>query len=666
MFDRVRSLAGLMAGLGAITWVPLAAADTPTIPGAVQIDRDTYRDRLHGLWLAESIATWTGLRSEGRALVPPFPTDATWGGDIGRGTLEFVVTLDPWPADDDTDIEYVLADLMVENASPVLDPVLLREAWVDHINGFIWVSNERARQLMDRGLVPPETSVPAANPFWLAIDAQLTTELMGAMAPGMPGLALELAEPAIATAAGGHAAHASQFFVVCYSLGAVRGPDAATPAGVEALVVDALAYLPPESKAADAIQFVLDDYRANPDLTDWERTRDLVYERYQLNAPANGFRYRGWTESTINLATAVICLLYGQGDLKETIRIGTLTGWDSDNPTATMGGLIGLMIGVEAVREAFNDVTPAPLSDRYWVLRTRDALPDYLPDDPEAEDTFAMLSARLLPIVDVAVGMGGGVRDPRGWVIPPQPMANPAVDNPRVARGLASAIHRVRAAGGSVTATSSAAGPTSPPSGGSTARFYMVTGFEHDPLGLDVTIVANESYFSSEGAGTPPGGEVTLTFNATLPVAMQTLRFIEGDHSAAGGWFGSLVFEVKVGGVWQPAVGTLSRAPDPARPFEILDFTLASPVVAESFRVRGPAGGAGAYVTCAELDAFGPVATRPRSGWDITGDLWVDIEDLYSWHAGPVDLTGDGLADPDDADLLERAIRWFEREPRTD
>ena len=656
MFARVRAGNRFVAGLGASACCA-AGAVGGGIPGAIELDREVYRDQLHGLWLAQSIATWTGLRSEGRALVPPFPTDATWGGDLGRGTLEFVTTLDPWPADDDTDIEYVLADLMVNTQSPVLDPVPLRDAWIDHINRFIWVSNARARELMDRGLVPPETSVPAANPSWLAIDAQLTTEFVGALAPGMPGLALELAEPAIATTAGGHAAHASQFFVVLYSLGAARGADAATPAGVEQLVEDALAYLPPESKAADAIQFVLDDYRANPDVSDWERTRDGIYERYQLNAPANGFRYRGWTESTVNLATGAVCLLYGQGDLRSTIRIGTLSGWDSDNPTATMGGLLGLMVGVDGVRAVFE---ADDLSDRYWVLRTRDGLPDYLPDDPAAEDTFEMLAERLLPIVDVAVGMGGGVRDTQAWLIPPQPPANPAVDNPRVALGLASAIHRVRAAGGTVTASSSAAGLSSPPSGGSNARNRMVTGFEHDPLGLDVTIPANETYFSSEGAPIPVGSEVTLTVTCSAPVAIETIRFIEGDHTAAGGWFDALAFEVRVGGVWQPASGTLARAPDALRPFEILDFELAAPVMVDGFRVRGPAGGSGAYVTCAELDAFGPVASRPTTGWDLSGDLRADVEDLYRWHADPVDLTGDGVADADDAALIVQAIRWFE------
>ena len=44
---------------------------------------------------------------------------------------------------------------------------------------------------------------------------------------------------------------------------------------------------------------------------------------------------------------------YGRGHLPRTIQIGVLAGWDSDNPTATWGGLLGFLLGVEGVRCAF-------------------------------------------------------------------------------------------------------------------------------------------------------------------------------------------------------------------------------------------------------------------------------------------------------------------------
>ena len=53
------------------------------------------------------------------------------------------------------------------------------------------------------------------------------------------------------------------------------------------------------------------------------------------------------------IAASLVSLFYGEGDLKETIKIGVLSGWDSDNPTATWGGLLGFMYGKEGVEKTF-------------------------------------------------------------------------------------------------------------------------------------------------------------------------------------------------------------------------------------------------------------------------------------------------------------------------
>ena len=87
--------------------------------------------------------------------------------------------------------------------------------------------------------------------------------------------------------------------------------------------------------------FVKKDYQNNPDKDNWELTRDRVYQRYQLNSNAE-YRYKYPFDAGINFASSLVSLFYGEGSYKRTVQIGTLTGWDSDNPTATWGGLLGL------------------------------------------------------------------------------------------------------------------------------------------------------------------------------------------------------------------------------------------------------------------------------------------------------------------------------------
>ena len=65
-------------------------------------------------------------------------------------------------------------------------------------------------------------------------------------------------------------------------------------------------------------------------------------------------------------------MLYGEGDIKETIKIGALAGWDSDNPTATWGGLLGFMIGKNGIDKAFD----RKFSDKFNIHRTRINFPN--------------------------------------------------------------------------------------------------------------------------------------------------------------------------------------------------------------------------------------------------------------------------------------------------
>ena len=92
--------------------------------------------------------------------------------------------------------------------------------------------------------------------------------------------------------------------------------------------------LPDSSYSAKMYDFIKQSYLNKPDRNDWEKTRAEVYVRYQLNSN-DGYTYKNPFDSGINFAASLISLFYGSGSFKRTIQIGTLTGWDSDNPAAT-------------------------------------------------------------------------------------------------------------------------------------------------------------------------------------------------------------------------------------------------------------------------------------------------------------------------------------------
>ena len=70
-----------------------------------------------------------------------------------------------WGADDDTDIEYMYQYLLNFYETSILTPNEIRDGWLKHIKkveeNFLWVSNQRAFDLMIEGILPPETSNPS-------------------------------------------------------------------------------------------------------------------------------------------------------------------------------------------------------------------------------------------------------------------------------------------------------------------------------------------------------------------------------------------------------------------------------------------------------------------------------------------------------------------------
>jgi hypothetical protein len=578
------------------------------------LNRGEYVDRLQAMWLGQCIANWTGLRTEGARSEPPLFTDKDWGTQPPgvSAPIVFVLHQDPWLADDDTDIEYVYLHLMAQAGRPLLTGVEIRDGWLAHMDPqYIWISNHRAWEVMHRGVTPAATSMSVPNWFWGHIDAQLTTEFFGALAPGMPVPALTLARLPIRTTASGYAEHAAQFYVLLYAMALEVDPAAPGHDRALQLVREARRWIPSSSKAAAAVDLVVADYLANPDVNDWERTRDLIYQHFQLNAQANGYIYRGWTESTVNFACGVMALLYGGCDYKRTVQIGTLSGWDSDNCTATLGGLLGLMLGMEQLRAQFPGQV---FSDRFDIWRTRDNLPDYLPADPLAQDTLAMMSQRMLPLIDQVVVQAGGTVDAANnrWLLPPQDRRKPMQVSPAWLEESRSANRRARMQGRPVQALSSIAGaPPSPPwVHGIADAGYFANGYQHDFSGRD-GIDWQGWFFTTQGGALAPNQPITLTVLYSEPTPIWSVRLIEGDHwPQAGGWFDSLTVQVLTPAGWITPAVVPSEALDPSRPFQIIDYRLSATMTGTGIRVVGLPGGPGRFITCAELDAIAP----PGSG----------------------------------------------------
>jgi len=427
-------------------------ADTAAVSentSTIVISRSDYKDRLQGFWLGQCIANWTGLVTEmdkigGAGPHGEFYTRADWGAPDqasiwGEGvpsdlspTIDWVFEDETgtWGADDDTDIEYLYQHLLLENETSVLSGEQIRDGWLRHIysdentpfrtgkgepENYLWVSNQRAHDLMrTQGMVPPDTSDPHVNPEFEMIDAQLSTEIFGLFAPGRPDVALKMAYLPIRTTARENAAWAAEFYVVMHSLAAVADPSLDRADQVRWMAANARKRLPEGSYVAAMYDFVKSRYEAG---VPWEQTRDEVYRRYQVEQGAGydlssrGLYCNGCFASGINFAASIVSLMYGEGDFLKTVQIAVLAGWDSDNPAATWGGLLGFLYGRKDIEKTFG----RRFSERFNIHRTRGNFPN------DGIDTFPAMAERGLLIIDrvVTAEMGGSIDpDSNHWLIP--------------------------------------------------------------------------------------------------------------------------------------------------------------------------------------------------------------------------------------------------------
>ena len=343
-----------------------------------------------------------------------------WGSNDLSETIDFIYAEKDsiWGADDDTDIEYIYQELLF--SSPTLDITgeQIRKAWLDHINieeeNYLWVSNQKAFDLMQEGKIPPETSDPDLNEHYEMIDAQLTTEIFGFFAPTKPIIAVELAHLAVRTTARNNAAWIAEFNIIMYSLASLDTQHKNIKDKLKWMAKEARKHLPNDSYSAKMFDFVSAQYQSG---VSWETARDSLHYKYQIQQ-ADGYQWSTLDESCsgcfaagINFGASIVSLLYGEGNIKETIKIGALAGWDSDNPTATWGGLLGFMIGKNEIEKVFDK----EFAVEFNIHRTRKGFPN------NGIDTFENMAKKGIAIVDRVVEskMSGSIDFKKNqWIIP--------------------------------------------------------------------------------------------------------------------------------------------------------------------------------------------------------------------------------------------------------
>jgi len=199
-----------------------------------------------------------------------------------------------------------------------------------------WGGGAKAMQLMNKSdYIPPFTGqLEFGNIYSWCTEAYIENETVGCVAPGMPQTADMLTNRFALTTGEYESVIWARFFGVMYATAYFE--DNAITAMQKASAV-----LPAWSWAKSIYEKALEVYQKYPD--DWRNAAKELsqYGRYIYRIDNIHVAY------DINGGFTVLSILYGNNNYYESIKIASLIGYDGDCTAATVGGLLGIIKGMD-------------------------------------------------------------------------------------------------------------------------------------------------------------------------------------------------------------------------------------------------------------------------------------------------------------------------------
>ena len=324
--------------IGIIIILTLTGCSKTTDPNVFRrLSLNEYIDKMKGGWIGQMVGVGWGAPTEFRfqGVIVPEDRMPAWTPSL----------INQFNQDD----IYVEMTFLRTLELYGLD-VSVRQAGIDFANSQyrLWHANRAGRTNLRQGIAPPDSGHPHFNKHADDIDYQIEADFSGLISPGLPNTTIRLGETFGRLMNYGDGLYGGQFVGGMYA-------EAFFETDMEKVVRAGLSCIPSQSQFAECIRDVLSWWEQNPN--DWQKTWNLVNEKYQLNPD---YRRFSCTEDTnfnidakINGAYIVMGLLYGGGDPDKTVIISTRCGQDSDCNPSNAAGILFTSLGFSKLPSRF-------------------------------------------------------------------------------------------------------------------------------------------------------------------------------------------------------------------------------------------------------------------------------------------------------------------------
>lgn len=361
----------------------LAGVQAPAVPSVDELTR-----RIHGAWLGRCAGCLLGkpvekipragieeiLHGTGRwpladwftaSGLPP-EVAARWPWNRRSAPTSLAENIDGMPEDDDLNFA-VLALRMLQQHGSAISTDDVAQAWLDNLPGGRVFTAERVayRNLLEG--VEPERAALVRNPFREWIGALIRADVHGWVNPGdlRSAVATAFTDARLSHTGAGvegalWAAALASAAVVCHDVDDVLGLAGHV--------------LEPDGSLGRAV------------LRGAELGRGPLSDEAALDALHAEFGSLHWVHVLNNAATIAFALARGAGDFGRSIALAVTAGWDTDSVGATVGGVVGALLGADGIPPRWTD----PLDNR---LATSLPGPAELAIERLAHETVALAGA---------------------------------------------------------------------------------------------------------------------------------------------------------------------------------------------------------------------------------------------------------------------------------
>jgi ADP-ribosylglycohydrolase len=243
------------------------------------------------------------------------------------------------PIDDDTNYTIIGMSIVKQNGID-FTPKDVARFWISNVPLIATCTAERAAYRNFTNQIDPPTSATVRNPYREWIGAQIRADFFGYVALARPELAAELAWRDAYISHVGNGIYGEMWVAAMLASAAVVG----NPRRVIEL---GLSEIPANCRLARDVQTILDWH---DDGVSYDQACERIHDRWDER------NMHHWCHTNANAQIVATALLWGQGDFETAITRSVWPGFDTDCNAATVGSIMGMMLGAEALPEKWTSV----------------------------------------------------------------------------------------------------------------------------------------------------------------------------------------------------------------------------------------------------------------------------------------------------------------------